>query len=171
MKLQLYLFGPAESHPHFESSEEKLNHFVVLEIHSRTIQLCPCTPIIPQQDWGNQPQKRQAQYGKACMEHQWRQGIRGAGRHLARTPQEQSMSASTQQRQTGGADAVVAVHNRVEELEWRKRGKKSWKQRLFTGNSGQNSNSQSSKIMKRLKIEANNLWTSQIANRCLCVQM
>lgn len=37
MKQEVYLLGPAESHPHFESSEEQLNHLVVLEIHSWTV--------------------------------------------------------------------------------------------------------------------------------------
>lgn len=47
MKQKMYLLGPAEPHPHFEPSEKQLNHLVVLEIHSWTVQLGSCAPVVP----------------------------------------------------------------------------------------------------------------------------
>lgn len=37
LKQEIYLLCPAETHPHFESSEEQFNHLIVLEIHSWTV--------------------------------------------------------------------------------------------------------------------------------------
>lgn len=115
----MHLLGSAEPHPHLEPSEEQLDHLVVLQVHGRTVQLCPRTPVVPQQHGGDQPQERQPEHGEARVEHQRGESVGGAGRR----PREQSPSASTQQRQTGGAHAVVAVGDRVEELEGKREGK------------------------------------------------
>lgn len=127
VKQEVHLLGSAEPHPHLEPSEEQLDHLVVLQVHGRTVQLCPRTPVVPQQHGGDQPQERQPEHGEARVEHQRGKSVGGAGRRQAWMPREQSPSASAQQRQTGGAHAVVAVGDRVEELEGKREGKfKMW---------------------------------------------
>lgn len=127
-----HLLGSAETHPHLEPPEEQLHHLVVLQVDGGSVQLGPSPPVVSEQHRGEQPQEGQTQDGEAAVEGQRGQSVGGASprpwpRPLrAASPREQSAPAGGQQGQTGGANAVVAVGHRVEELQETHRSMDEW---------------------------------------------